>query len=78
MSEGERDPSQEAIDFGVDITLLEANLRLTPAERIRELVAMNRFREDMQSRTLSPEMRRRLEDAELRELAGRHSLEYVP
>ncbi len=34
---------QAAIAFGIDVTLLEANLERTPAERLRELVAMNQF-----------------------------------
>lgn len=29
------DPVQEAIDYGVDISMLKDNLALTPAERLR-------------------------------------------
>jgi hypothetical protein len=42
---------------GVDLDALRANLRLSPAERIAELVEMNRLHHDIQSRTLSPELR---------------------
>jgi len=52
---------QAAIDFGIDVTLLEANLGLTPAERLRELVAMNRFQDELQRRTVPAELRRRLD-----------------
>ena len=31
---------EQAIEFGIDVTLLEANLRRTPAQRIADLVAM--------------------------------------
>jgi hypothetical protein len=34
---------QRAIDFGIDVTLLEENLRLTPDERLQQLVAMQRL-----------------------------------
>ncbi len=34
---------QAAIDFGIDVTLLEANLRMTPDERIQQLMAMQRL-----------------------------------
>jgi hypothetical protein len=30
-----KDPIQEAIDFGIDIEMLKANLKRTPAERIK-------------------------------------------
>lgn len=52
---------QAAIDFGVDVTLLAANLERTPAERLRELVAMNRFQDELQARTVPGELRRRLD-----------------
>lgn len=53
-----REPSawQAAVDFGVDVTLLAANLERTPAERLRELVAMNRFQAELQARTLPAEL----------------------
>jgi hypothetical protein len=34
---------QAAIDYGIDVSLLEENLRLTPDERLAQLVAMQRF-----------------------------------
>ncbi len=39
----EPDAWQAAIDFGIDVTLLAANLERTPAQRLRELTAMNRL-----------------------------------
>lgn len=56
---------QAAIDFGVDVTLLAANLERTPAERLRELVAMNRFQAELQARTVPSELRRRMDADEL-------------
>ena len=32
----EPDATQRAIEFGVDLTLLEENLKLTPTERLRK------------------------------------------
>ena len=62
------DPSawDHAIEFGIDVTLLEANLARTPAERIAELVAMNRLQAQIQARTLDDATRRKLDAAELR------------
>lgn len=34
---------QRAIDYGIDVSLLEENLRLTPDERLQQLVAMQRL-----------------------------------
>lgn len=67
MDDGPRESLwwQRAIEFGIDVTLLEANLMLTPAERLRELVAMNRFHERIQSRTLTPAQRADIDAAEL-------------
>jgi hypothetical protein len=39
----DRDPVVEALMRDVDMTLLERNLRLTPQQRIDQLVAMQRF-----------------------------------
>lgn len=52
---------QAAIDFGVDVTLLVANLKRTPAERLRVLVAMNRFQDSVQARTVPDDIHRRLD-----------------
>lgn len=39
-----RDPIRAAEEYGLDLTLLAANLRRTPAERLRQLDAMADFR----------------------------------
>lgn len=39
-----RDPVEMAAEYGLDLTLLVANLRRTPAERLRQLDAMIDFR----------------------------------
>lgn len=39
-----RDPVRAAADYGLDLSLLEANLRRTPAQRLRQLDAMVDFR----------------------------------
>jgi hypothetical protein len=41
-----------AIEAGIDVTMLEQNLRLTPAERIQQLDEANLFMEEVQARTL--------------------------
>ena len=61
---------EQAIEFGIDVTLLEANLRRTPAERIADLVAMNQTQARIQARTLDEGARRRLDEAELRAKFG--------
>ena len=61
---------EQAIEFGIDVTLLEANLRRTPAERIADLVAMNQMQARIQARTLDEGARRRLDEAELRAKFG--------
>lgn len=61
---------QAAIAFGIDVTLLEANLERTPAERLRELVAMNQFQAQAQGRGLPEAVRQALEEAELRAKFG--------
>jgi hypothetical protein len=38
---------RKAIEFGIDITLLEENLRLTPMERLEGLVRMVEFSEEL-------------------------------
>lgn len=45
------------------MTLLEANLARTPAERLQELVTMNRLHEQLQQRTLTPTQRAALDAA---------------
>jgi hypothetical protein len=39
---------QAAIDFGIDVSLLEENLRLTPEERLAQLVAIQRLFDALQ------------------------------
>jgi len=39
----DRDPLIEALKRDVDVTLLERNLKLTPQQRIDQLVEMQRF-----------------------------------
>ncbi len=56
---------QAAIDFGVDVTLLAANLERTPAERLHELVVMNRFQAELQARTVPGDLLRRMDAEEL-------------
>jgi len=67
---GEPSAWQAAIDFGIDVTLLEANLQRTPAERLRELTAMNRFHAEVQARTVPAELRRRLDAERVKEKWG--------
>ncbi len=65
MSSEVRDEWQAAIDFGIDVTLLEESLRRTPAERIQQLVAMNRFQHGVQMRTVPEKLRDQLAAANL-------------
>ena len=58
---------EAAIAVGVDVTMLEQNLRLTPAERIRQLDEANRFLEEIQARTLPEQVRREREHQRLME-----------
>lgn len=43
MSDEPKSAIQRAIDYGIDITLLAASLRLTPTERVRKGEAFSRF-----------------------------------
>ena len=43
MSEAPLSAIERAIAFGIDVTLLEASLRLTPTERVRRGEAFARF-----------------------------------
>lgn len=42
-SGSESDPLKAAREYGLDLSLLQANLRRTPAERLRQLDAMLSF-----------------------------------
>jgi hypothetical protein len=61
---------QQATDFGIDVTLLEANLARTPAQRLQELVAMNQLQQQLQARTLTPAQRAAIDAEELRQKFG--------
>ena len=41
--DSDRDPVVEALKRDIDITLLERNLKMTPQQRIDQLVEMQRF-----------------------------------
>ncbi len=69
--DGESAIRDRAEALGVDFDALVANLRLSPAERIAELVRMNRFHHDIQSRTLSPELRAALQAQEIERARAR-------
>lgn len=45
--DADRDPVIEAYKPGIDVTLLERNLRLTPEERICQLMELQRFAEEL-------------------------------
>jgi hypothetical protein len=71
MTRDARTPAEilaDAEERGADLAALRANLARTPAERIAELVEMNRFHAEVQARTLSPALREALEERE-REIA---------
>ncbi|MBN1944335.1 MAG: hypothetical protein JW797_01610 [Bradymonadales bacterium] len=53
--------------YGIDLTLLMANLERTPAARLAELQAMIALCEQIQRRTLSEEILTRREELELAE-----------
>jgi hypothetical protein len=60
-----------AEDQGADLAALRANLALTPAERMAELDAMNRFHAEVQSRTLDAKTRAALLAREIAEAERR-------
>lgn len=45
---------QAAIDYGIDVSLLEENLKLTPDERLTQLVAMQRFYDAVRAERAEP------------------------
>ena len=65
------DALAEAEAGGADLAALRANLELTPAQRLAELVAMNRFHAEIQERTLSPSLRAALKAREVEEARRR-------
>jgi len=46
-TDSEIDPIVEAYKPGIDTTLIERNLRLTPSERLRQLMELQRFAEEL-------------------------------
>ena len=56
-----------AIEHGIDVTLLLANLKLTPAQRIARLDRLNRFAADVQRRTVPAKIREALARRRLEE-----------
>jgi hypothetical protein len=52
---------QRAIDYGIDVSLLSDNLRLTPDERLQQLVAMQRLLDAVQAERAEREAVRRAE-----------------
>ncbi len=53
-AEKRHDPLGRAGDYGLDLTLLGANLRRTPAERLRQLDAMVEFRRRVRRAAATP------------------------
>ena len=51
----------DAHEFGIDLALLDANLRLTPRESLAQLACALRWIERVQADTLTPAERERLE-----------------
>ena len=58
---------EQALEAGVDITLLVASLRLTPYERLRRHAQQARFRSVVQARTVPAPIRANLERLRLEE-----------
>lgn len=58
---------EAAIAAGIDVTMLEQNLRLTPAERIRQLDEANLFLEEVHMRVIPEHLRREREHQRLME-----------
>ncbi len=56
-----------AIEHGIDVTLLMANLELTPAQRIARLDQLNRFAAEVQRRTVPAKVREAMARKRLQE-----------
>jgi hypothetical protein len=56
-----------AIEAGIDVTMIEHNLRLRPAERLAQMERANRFLAEVQARTVAEPIRRAQREAQLRE-----------
>ena len=61
-----------ALELGIDVTLLEANLRLTPAERLQAYMRQLRLQERLQAANLSAEQLRAVEKRALQEKLERY------
>jgi len=64
-----------ALELGIDVSLLEANLRLTPAERLQAHLRQLRLQESLQAANLSVEQRQAIELRRLREKLARYGLQ---
>ena len=56
-----------AIEAGIDVALLESNLRLTPVERIEWLAETNRWMDRVHARTVPEDVLREREERRLQE-----------
>ena len=54
-------------DFGIDVTLLLANAKLSPARRVAQMDELNRFAAEVQQRTVPACVREALAARELKE-----------
>lgn len=61
-----------ALELGIDVTLLEANLRLTPAERLQAHMRQLRLQKRLQAANLSAEQLRAIERKALQEKLERY------
>jgi hypothetical protein len=51
---------RRAKDWGIDISLIEENLRLSPTQRLEKMISMQRFVEKVQSQKKKNNASRRL------------------
>lgn len=56
-----------AIEAGIDVTMIEQNLQLSPAERLSQLESANLFVAEVQARTVPDAVRREREQRRLQE-----------
>jgi uncharacterized NAD-dependent epimerase/dehydratase family protein len=50
-----------AVEFGVDVAMILHNLELSPQQRLEQAARHQRFIDDVQQRTVPPELREQLE-----------------
>ncbi|MEM9457545.1 MAG: hypothetical protein AAGF11_25425 [Myxococcota bacterium] len=65
-----------AIEAGIDVTMIERNLQLSPSERLRQMEEANRFVLEVQSRTVPPHIRQVQDHERLREKLAALGPEY--